>query len=61
MVIEPKNGGPRQLACPVKMSGYTFELRRPAPQPGEHNDEILAELGYGAGECEALRQQGAIA
>ncbi|HEV8690388.1 MAG TPA: CaiB/BaiF CoA-transferase family protein [Ideonella sp.] len=61
MVIEPTNGGPRQLACPVKMSGYTFELRRPAPQPGEHNDEILAELGYGAGECEALRQQGAIA
>lgn len=61
MVIEPADGGPRQLACPVKMSGYAFELRRPAPRPGEHNDEILAELGYGAKQRDALRQQGAIA
>jgi alpha-methylacyl-CoA racemase len=59
MVIEPGEG-PRQLACPVKMSGYTFELRRPAPRPGEHSDEILAELGYGDAQREALRAQGAI-
>ncbi|HEX6364330.1 MAG TPA: CaiB/BaiF CoA-transferase family protein [Albitalea sp.] len=61
MVVEPPDGGPRQLACPVKMSGYAFEVRRPAPQPGEHSDEILAELGYGAERREALRRQGAIA
>jgi crotonobetainyl-CoA:carnitine CoA-transferase CaiB-like acyl-CoA transferase len=60
MVVEPPGGGPRQLACPVKMSGYTFELRRAAPQPGEHSDELLAELGYGAGQREALRARGAI-
>ncbi|MGM9491163.1 CaiB/BaiF CoA transferase family protein [Ideonella sp. YS5] len=61
MVVEPPEGGPRQLACPVKMSGYRFELRRPAPRPGEHNDEILDELGFGASERDHLRRQGAIA
>jgi len=61
MVVEPPGGGPRQFACPVKMSGYRFELRHPAPRPGEHSDEILRELGYGAEQCEALRSQGAIA
>lgn len=61
MVIEPAPGeGPRQLACPVKMSGYTFELRRAAPRPGEHSDEILAELGYGAAQRKDLRTQGVI-
>jgi crotonobetainyl-CoA:carnitine CoA-transferase CaiB-like acyl-CoA transferase len=61
MVIEPAPGeGPRQLACPVKMSGYAFKLRRPAPRPGEHSDEILAELGYGDAQREALRMQGAV-
>ena len=61
MVVDPHGDGPRQLACPVKMSGYTFELRRAAPQPGEHSDDILAEMGYGAAQLEALRAQGAIA
>jgi len=61
MVVEPPGGGPRQLACPVKMSGHTFELRRLAPRPGEHSDEILGEIGYGAGDCEALRERGVIA
>jgi len=59
MVVEPP-GGPRQLACPVKMSGYRFELRRPAPRPGQHSDEILAEAGYGLNERAALREQGVV-
>jgi crotonobetainyl-CoA:carnitine CoA-transferase CaiB-like acyl-CoA transferase len=60
MVVEPPDGAPKQLACPVKMTGYHFELRRPAPSPGEHNDEILAEAGYGTDERAALRAQGAV-
>src|SRR5215471_16665765 len=31
-----------------------------APELGAHNDEILGELGYGAGEIGALRQRGII-
>jgi len=60
MVVEPPDGGPRQLACPVKMSGFAFELRHPAPRPGEHSEELLAELGYGSEQRDALRRQGAI-
>jgi len=60
MVVQPADGGPRQLACPVKMTGYEFALYRAAPTPGQHSDELLAELGYGAEQREALRAAGAI-
>jgi alpha-methylacyl-CoA racemase len=60
MVVQPADGGPRQLACPVKMTGYEFALHRAAPTPGQHSDELLAELGYGAEQREALRAAGAI-
>ena len=29
----------------------------PAPEYGEHNDEVLSELGYAAGEIDALRRK----
>ncbi|MDE2453977.1 MAG: CoA transferase [Burkholderiales bacterium] len=35
------------------------EPPRPAPKPGEHTDELLAEAGYGAAEIAALRTAGA--
>ncbi len=34
-----------QFACPIKLSGYRFEVERAAPEPGEHSAEILAEFG----------------
>lgn len=36
--------GKPQFACPVKLDGFEFEVVQPAPGPGEHTDEILAEL-----------------
>lgn len=36
--------GQPQFACPIKLDGYHFEVTRPAPKPGEHTAEILAEL-----------------
>ncbi len=57
-------GGPdpaaRQLACPVKMSGFEFSVRHPAPHQGEHTDEVLEAAGYTAQQRQHLRQQGAI-
>ena len=49
-----------QLACPVKMTGFTFAVRHPAPAQGQHTAEILSEAGYAAAEVSALLGQGAI-
>ncbi|MDD0837628.1 CaiB/BaiF CoA-transferase family protein [Curvibacter sp. HBC61] len=60
-MVLPMAGGGRQLACPVRMTGFEFELRHPAPAPGEHTEALLAAAGYSAAEREALRAQGAVA
>jgi len=60
VIAAPEAGGATQFGCPVRMSDYIFEIRRPAPRPGEHCDEILAEAGYAADVLAALRQQGAV-
>ena len=35
-------------------------MRRPAPEPGEHTDEVLAELGYDAEKIADLRARGIV-
>lgn len=54
-------------AGPVQVYGtpFTFEktpsgIQRSAPCLGEHNAEILAELGYGEAEIESMREAGII-
>lgn len=39
----PNGARTRTTAFPVAMSGYRFEVRRPPPQLGAHNEEVLAE------------------
>lgn len=56
----PVYGAVTQVACPVKMSGYEFSIRLPAPQPGEHSDPILRDAGFSSAEIEALRASGAV-
>ncbi len=42
---------------PVDMSGTPAEFRMPAPQLGEHTDEVLRELGFDAAAIASLREQ----
>jgi crotonobetainyl-CoA:carnitine CoA-transferase CaiB-like acyl-CoA transferase len=45
---------------PIKLSETPGTIERRAPLLGEHTDEIMAELGYGAAEIAAFRASGAI-
>ena len=45
---------------PIELSETPGAYRRPAPLVGEHTDEILISLGYGAAEIAALREEGVI-
>jgi crotonobetainyl-CoA:carnitine CoA-transferase CaiB-like acyl-CoA transferase len=63
MVVDlqhPGAGPIKNLGVPVKLSDTPGAVDRPAPLLGEHNDTILAELGYGETERQALRAQGVI-
>jgi crotonobetainyl-CoA:carnitine CoA-transferase CaiB-like acyl-CoA transferase len=42
------------MGVPIHMLGTPGAIRGPQPRPGEHNAEILAELGYSASDIERL-------
>jgi crotonobetainyl-CoA:carnitine CoA-transferase CaiB-like acyl-CoA transferase len=51
----------RTVANPVRLSETPVWTRRPAPQLGQHTQEVLDELGYDAREIDALRGEGVVA
>ena len=46
--------------APYDFEKSPWQLRRPAPLLGEHNQEVLSELGYRADEIVRLREVGVI-
>ena len=51
----PVAGAYRQTRAPARLAATPMRASRPAPLPGQHNDEVLAELGYTEAEIAALR------
>jgi crotonobetainyl-CoA:carnitine CoA-transferase CaiB-like acyl-CoA transferase len=58
--VHPNAGPFTYLGEPAIVSGQTYQVRLHAPLLGEHNDVILAELGYDRAEVEALRTAGVL-
>ncbi len=52
--------GLTQFAPPLKLSGYEFSVRQPAPKVGEHNAHILRSVGYTDAEIAALADAGVV-
>jgi formyl-CoA transferase len=58
-VPHPERGTFKTVGCPLKLSDSPVEIERP-PLLGEHNDEVLAELGYGEADLDKFRAAGVI-
>ena len=48
------------ISSPMQVHGVTKESAKRAPELGEHNDEVLKQLGFSGAEIDALRTSGAI-
>ncbi len=59
-VRHPSRGEIRVQNLPVTLSRTPGAVRMPAPEHGQHTDEILRELGYSAQEIAQLRADGAV-
>jgi crotonobetainyl-CoA:carnitine CoA-transferase CaiB-like acyl-CoA transferase len=55
---ESADVGPvKQLGMALKLSGTPGNLQRAAPGLGQHNDEVLTEIGYSPQEITRLREK----
>ncbi|MBP1624110.1 MAG: putative acyl-CoA transferase/carnitine dehydratase, partial [Acidobacteria bacterium] len=51
-------GRTREVGFPWDFSETPASWRKPAPQLGQHNEEILLELGYSKEDIARLRESG---
>jgi formyl-CoA transferase len=63
-IVVPLEGAGGKLtstvSSPIQVHGVSKVPARRAPGIGEHNDEVLKELGFGNDEIDGLRISGAI-
>ena len=53
----PKHGKTKMVGFPWDFSRTPASCRRPAPELGEHTEEVLSEIGYTIDQIGAMRQK----
>ena len=63
-LIVPIEGGSghmtRTVSSPIRIHGVPKAAARRAPELGEHNDQILKELGFTGSEIDGFRASGSV-
>jgi formyl-CoA transferase len=59
-VDHPRLGKFKVLSQAITLSRTPARVASATPEPGQHTDEILQELGYKPNEISSLRSKGAI-
>jgi len=60
-ILNHPSVGPQEVvACPVKLSDTPAQIRMPAPEMGQHTEEVLLENGYNWDDIEKLKGMGII-
>jgi len=59
-VDDPRLGKTRQMGIPITLTGNPTAVKGPAPLPGQHTREVLAELGYSDARVADLAARGII-
>jgi len=59
-VEHPGHGAVSMLGSALHVDGAPLPVRTPAPRLGEHNAEVLGELGFSAAEVDQLRERGVV-
>jgi crotonobetainyl-CoA:carnitine CoA-transferase CaiB-like acyl-CoA transferase len=58
--VHPVAGEHTVVGWATCISGQSFGIFRPAPELGQHTDEVLGELGYDQAQRESLRADGTV-
>jgi len=56
-VAHPVLGDVEVVGQAIELSRSKWSVRSPTPEPGEHTDAVLGELGYAAADIAALRER----
>ena len=59
-VVDPDLGPTTQMGVPIHMLATPGAIQGPQPRPGEHNAEILGELGYSPSDIDGLAAAGVL-
>ena len=59
--VHPRLGAETLVASALNFPGSSKDIRTPPPEPGQHTNEVLRELGYSDHQISEMRARGVLA